>query len=128
MLNKYDDIVDDHVVNSGPKSKLYSQNKVFNLKTFGPILHVHLELYIHRNYRLMKIYNSDNFECVGQYEYDEISHPWIDIPVDCLCLCVGLHTYTLEFINLITGDTFYQYFNYTIQNDNPCKPYIYMKR
>lgn len=128
MFNNYNDIHEDHVLVAVPMSGLYERNKIFNIRTFGPTLHVQLDLHVHKNYRLMRIYNTCNFESVSQYYYDELERPWIDIPVDCLNLGIGLHTYTLEFINLTTGDTFYQYFNYTIQNDKPKKPYIYMKR
>lgn len=117
----------DQVVASS-RIYLYSQNKIFNLKTFGPTLYVKLDICVHKNYRLMRIYNVDTCEAIIAYNYDELGKPWIDIPVDCLDLGIGLHTYALEFINLVTGDTFYQYFNYTIQDDKPKKPYIYMDR
>ena len=128
MLSKHSNIKEDHIVMAVPQSALYSYTKVFNLKRFGPTLHVQIEKYVHKNYRLMRIFNVDTCENVGTYYYDELCHPWVDIPVDLLNLSIGLHTYSLEFINLVTGDTFYQYFNYTIQDDDPDKPYIYMNR
>ena len=128
MLNQHNDIKEDLVLIAGPRTALYENSKVFNLQLFGPVLHVQLDPYIHKNFRLMKIYHEENCSSVCRYDYDELGHPWIDIPVDVLDRCIGLHTYIIEFINVITGDTFYQYFNYTIQNDNPCKPYIYMER
>ena len=128
MLGKQSIIEEDHTVLSGPQSVVYSHNKVFNLKRFGPTLHVRILLEVFKYYHLVKIYNTDTLEAVTEYTYDALEHPWVDVSVSNLNLAAGLHTYTLEFINAATGDSFYQYFNYVIQDDNPEKPYIYMSR
>lgn len=41
---------------------------------------------------------------------------------------IGLHTYELTMKNQITNDLFYCYAQYSIQDDNPDTPYIYMNR
>ena len=128
MNNRYSEIHANDVVISCSRDALYSQNKIFDIKTFGPTLHVKIDINVHKSYRVMRIYNIDTSDSVSRYDYDELEHPWVDIPIDCIDLNAGLHTYALEFINLVTGDTFYQYFNYTIQDDKPAKPYIYMNR
>ena len=128
MLGKYNNIKEDRVLVAVPQSNLYSSNQVFNLKRFGPEIYVQIQGFVNSHYRLMRIYNLETLEDVGHYEYDELRRPWVDISVDCLEKSIGLHTYVLEFINPDTGDTFYQYFNYTIQDDDPDKPYIYMER
>lgn len=128
MEKQCDDIVANDMVVSSSKLFLYNQNKIFNIKSFGPTLHVKLDLNVHKSCRLLRVYDLSTQDLVGRYDYDELGNLWVDIPVDCLDLSIGLHTYALEFVNLATGDTFYQYFNYTIQDDSPEKPYIYMTR
>lgn len=106
---------------------LYKYGKVFNLENFGPTLHVELVHNIYRDLRLYNIYNIETYDEISRYYHrEETMHPWIDIPVDVLDLKVGLHTYRIEFANSITGDVYYQYFTYTIQDDCPDKPYIYV--
>ena len=124
----YFNIKDDLILEAGPKDTLYKYSNIYNLSTFGPVVHIRLNPFVHKTFRLMRIFESPTCDDVFTYTYDYLDRPWVDIPVDCLNLDIGLHTYTLEFINTITGDTFYQYFNYTIQSDNPNKPYIYMNR
>lgn len=121
-------VQETNIVNAVSKDKLYQSSNIFNLDTIGLTLHVKVDWYIQKNFRLMKIFDTKSLENVPTYYYDDLKRPWIDIPVDCLDLDLGLHTYTVEFVNTTTGDTLYQYFNYTIQIDNPDKPYIYMER
>ena len=53
--------------------------------------------------------------------------PWIDIPLSAFGTAPGKQTYSLKFKN--SQDQHYLlYFSVIIQNDNPDKPYIYMKR
>ena len=122
------DVDETDLIRACDQESLYQNGKVFRIETFGPVLHVHLTQHVYHMFRLLGIYETDTGDRVSRYDYDDICHPWVDIPVDCLNLEIGLHTYTLEFINNVTGDSFYQYFNYTIQCDNPDKPYIYMSR
>lgn len=108
---------------------LYKYGKTFNLQNFGPELHVKLVQNIYRDFRLYNIYNVDTCDEISKYFHrEETMHPWVDIAVDLLDLSIGLHTYKIEFVNSITGDVYYQYFSYTIQDDSPDKPYIYMNR
>lgn len=121
-LHEYD------TVRSCDYKDLYTYNPVFNLNLLGPVMHVGIDLDVHASCRLLQIADTKTQAVVAPYEYDELGKPWVDIMVDLLDLSIGLHTYRLEFVNLNTGDTYYQYFNYTIQDDNPEQPYIYMQR
>lgn len=94
----------------------------------GPSVHVRLSSNLLENFRLMGIFESSTKSSVGRYDYLYDNPLWIDIPFDCLNLDIGLHDYTIEFVNIITGDTYYQYFCYRIQSDNPYKPYVYIDR
>lgn len=57
-----------------------------------------------------------------------ILRPWIEIESKVLDTKPGLHIYMLKWINKVTLDVHLQYFSYSIQTDNPEKPYIYMDR
>lgn len=122
------ELIDYHVISACDYEELGSNVRIYNLDLFGPTLHVQVKSSIQHSCRLMDVYESNTCCGVTTYTYDELDHPWVDIPVDCLNLDLGLHTYTLEFVNVMTGDTYFQYFNYIIQTDSPDKPYIYMDR
>lgn len=94
----------------------------------GPSVHIRLSSKLVENFRLLGIFDSSSKSSVGRYDYFDDNPLWIDIPFDCLNLNIGLHDYTIEFVNIITGDTYYQYFCYRIQSDNLEKPYIYIDR
>ena len=53
---------------------------------------------------------------------------WLKGTVSMLNLGVGLHIYKLMFADTLTSTVFDLYIGYNIQNDNPDKPYVYMKR
>lgn len=53
---------------------------------------------------------------------------WYQIKTSYLNMSVGHHLYKLSFINRVTDDTMFLYFAYTIQSNNPEKPYIYVNR
>lgn len=54
--------------------------------------------------------------------------PWIDIESDYINQSEGQHIYKVSMINKYSQDVFDLFFSYIVQNDNPDKPYIYMKR
>lgn len=55
------------------------------------------------------------------------NHPWLRVAFGILNQSVGMHSYKLCFINKYTDDTFSLYFSYVMQDDEPDKPYLYMK-
>lgn len=110
------------------QSRLNTNCKVFNLDLFGPKIFIHLPNWIHDTYRLLSIYDVDSKEAIADYFYESIHELWVDISRYELNLSTGIHTYALEFINNIAGDSLYLYFQYIIQNDDPDKPYVYIDR
>lgn len=54
--------------------------------------------------------------------------PWVDIKSSALNMNPGHHVYKLHFVNRYTEVCSNLFFAYTVQQDNPDKPYIYMKR
>lgn len=59
-------------------------------------------------------------------QYRPIGTCWVNIPTSVLKTDVGFHKYQFEFVDCVTLDTLHLYCAYTIQDDNPEKPYIYM--
>lgn len=53
---------------------------------------------------------------------------WLKGTSSLMNMTAGLHTYKLSFVDRITNVSFDLFINYTVQDDNPDKPYIYMKR
>ena len=125
---KHNNVYEGCIVEACIYDDLYKYGKIFNKDTFGPVLHIKLPHMIYRDFRLYNIYNCDNRDEISRYKHKETIHPWVDIMVDLLDLTVGLHTYKLELVNSITGDTYYLYFTYTIQDDEPEKKYMYINR
>ena len=62
------------------------------------------------------------------FMHQEYKKPWIRITSKILNTEIGQHIYRLHFVHEFTKDVISLYFSYIIQNDDPCKPYIYMNR
>ena len=54
--------------------------------------------------------------------------PWLKIPSSSFGSDIGKQIYRITFQQRGTGRTFELYFSVNVQNDNPEKPYVYMKR
>lgn len=54
--------------------------------------------------------------------------PWIRVNSDILNLNVGFHVIRFHFVDISWDDSASLYFSYTIQDDHPKKPYVYMNR
>lgn len=52
---------------------------------------------------------------------------WLRVNMQYLNLKPGKHTYRLMFVERYSDTDFSLYFSYIIQDDNPEKPYVYMK-
>lgn len=52
---------------------------------------------------------------------------WLRIPVHLVDTSVGQKIYRVEFKHKCSLENMSLYFSYTIQDDNPPKPYVYMK-
>lgn len=60
--------------------------------------------------------------------YQECRRPWLRVESALLDLSPGKHIYKISFVNWYTHDVQSLYVSYVIQDDDPDKPYIYMKR
>ena len=112
------------------RDKISSVNKVFRRSEFDSIgyLPIHLTIDV-RDYKFVSIYslNPMNFKLFKE-EYNMcLCRAWIDVPVTSLDLNIGYHLYTVQLVNIHTNDIANLYFSYTIQNDEPEKPYLYLK-
>lgn len=58
----------------------------------------------------------------------ECGKPWIRVITEMLNKSIGQHIYKFSFIDRNTDEIETLYFSYIIHNDNPDKPYIYMRR
>lgn len=94
----------------------------------GPVLHILLNKRFAINHRLVRIFESSIKSDVARYDYNDQYPLWVDIPLDCIDLDIGLHDYVIELVNIVTSDTIYQYFSYRIQSDDTDKSYVYMSR
>ncbi len=109
-------------------SRLNQNYTVLNLETLGPEVYIKLKPEVYQMCRILRIFDVETKCIVDPYEHNQMNPAWIDISVGLLDLSIGSHVYAIECVNTVTGDTYYQYFGYMIQSDNPDKPYIYMDR
>lgn len=119
------------VIQSCQLSNMPSYTKAYNSKDFSDIVCVKLPPALPRHMELCEIYNlnaSEDVDFTDQVTRDEYK-PWVDISSSILDLTPGQHTYRMTF-----QDGFGSrlnatcWFSYIIQENNPEKPYIYMKR
>lgn len=117
-------------------------SELFSLQQVQEILYVRVPVYIAREYEL---YQVDEIRCKAFPLEDpdsdsdsdsdsDTEHPWehdskriwYKFKSELLNMETGYHTYRLSFRNITTQDTCLLYIAYTIQNNKPDKPYIYM--
>lgn len=81
-----------------------------------------------RLYAVKEINLEDQSEAdISVSAFEQCSLVYIRIIAQILNMKVGKHTHKLEFVDTVTGDIFYLFFSYIIQNDNPDRPYVYMR-
>ena len=104
-------------------------SKVFNLAQVEGILYVRIHPEIARQFKLsevsevaVKIKTISSKACTH-----DTSRIWYKFNPKYLNLDPGYHQYRMIFTNTATGDTCQLYFAYTIQDNNPDKPYYYME-
>lgn len=107
-------------------------SKVFNKNTLDYYLWIHLPPEFGREFTLFEMIElqpeskavKDFFKFIDR----QPKRPWIRTITKILNLDIGYHLYRLCFVHDNTGDVASLYFNYTIQDDHPYKPYVYMNR
>lgn len=104
-------------------------NKVFNKSTVEYYLWIHLPLEMVRDCELFQIDEihpqQREVKWNGFVERD-CDKPWLRVVSKLFCMASGSHLYKLSFVHRYTNDVVPVYISYTIQDDNPDKPYYYM--
>ena len=112
---------------------MFRYRKVFNLTEIDYYLYVKLEPPLASIWYLYKVEEKmkDGSLVELQISSGEVvrqSPTWLKFQTNFIDTSVGLHVYKFTFVHTITNVVATLWFSYTIQNDNPDKPYIYMKR
>lgn len=105
--------------------------KVINISTWEYDLWVHFPEEISNACELFQLDEviPSKKECNWLHFIDrEPGRPWLKIISGILNKSAGQHIYKLSFIDRDTHDIVAVYFSYIVQDDNPDKPYIYMRR
>lgn len=122
-----------------PYEVLNANTKILNPSHMDFMLHIHVPDQFMREHALLQIDElcySEPDSVKGRKDsrlidtelvQHELGRPWFDIAFDSLRQEVGLHIYRMSFVNTVTEDTVALYFGYKIQDDNPDKPYNYMR-
>lgn len=112
---------------------MFRYRKVFNLTEIDYYLYVKLEpplasiWYLYKVEEKMKDGSLVELP-ISSGEVVRQSPTWLKFQTNFIDTSVGLHVYKLTFVHTVTNIVATLWFSYTIQNDNPDKPYIYMKR
>ena len=118
------------VIQSSKLSDLPLHTVIYNAKDFSEIVCVKMPPQMPRDMQLVEIYNLNSSEDLDFTDFvtrDE-NRPWIDIQSSILDTTAGQHTYRMTFAKEEIKLTATCWFSYIIQDNNPEKPYIYMKR
>lgn len=108
-------------------------NKVFNLAELEYFLYVQLEPPLSTVWYMYKVEEKQKDGTLKelapfQDAVERESPTWLKFRTDFLNKEIGLHVYKLTFVDTITNTLVTLWFSYTIQSDNPDKPYVYMNR
>lgn len=109
---------------------LAKNSKVFNLSTLNYHLWIYLDpetvrdAYFNRAYEIGT--HADNTKIFPD-TFIRDNTCWIRANMQYLNLKPGKHTIKLEFVDRYTDVDFSLYISYIIQDDDPEKPYVYMK-
>ena len=118
------------VIQSSKLDQLPLNTKIYNSKDFSDIVCVKLPPEMPRDMDLTEIYDlnaSKDLDFADFVARDE-QRPWIDIQTSILDITAGQHIYRMTFSKPDVRLKATCWFSYTIQDNNPEKPYIYMNR
>ena len=129
MVESINDIV--MKVDAVKYSEIPSHTKLYNVNEIEYFLWVKLPDVLSRSIQLLDMFEIQpevkNYNLISTVER-ECNRPWLRIQTNTLNMVEGLHIYRLNVIDKYTNECVSLYFGYRIQDDNPRKPYIYMKR
>lgn len=92
---------------------------------------IHLPHDLSRDFALVQIDNIDDSlpkEVKRAFINRKPGKPWIRIRTGALNQSIGLHRYKITLVNKTSDDVVSLYFAYIMQDNNPDKPYIYMRK
>lgn len=118
------------IIQSSHMMELSRYSHVFNIQNFADIICVKLPDDFPRDFELVGLYNLESNKDIDFEDYvEQIPYrPWVDFKRSVLDTHIGQHVYRMDFARdgLNFGATCW--FSYIIQDNNPEKPYVYMKR
>lgn len=111
--------------------KLGSATPIWNLNEVDYYVWINLNPAYTKHARLYEvsevITDSSNENVLAIEAFEMTSLCWVKVVSQMLNMTCGKHVYKLSFVDTMTNDTFFLFVSYIIQNDNPNKPYVYMK-
>lgn len=122
-----------NIVNACNYHELPKNTPVVNKLQFEPYIWISIasarkkHLIVYEICEILEDNTKDTSNQITKYTCDKCK-PWIQIQSEYMNTKVGYHLYRIGFIDPVTDDICYMFFSYIIQDDNPDKPYIYMKR
>lgn len=110
-------------------NQLNRHTQVFNINSIEYFMYIYLPPELVKNLQLFQVdkISPDKFEIPIVGFIDKDHSCWLKVKSEILSKSAGQHVYKLSFIDSCSRDIVPLYFSYIIQDDNPNKPYIYMK-
>lgn len=107
-------------------------SKQFNLAELDYFLYVQLDPPLSSKWYLYRIEEKMKDGSLKKIPFPNTvkreSPTWLKFATDYINKSIGLHSYKLTFVDRETDISISLWFSYSIQNDNPDKPYVYMER
>lgn len=103
-------------------------NIIYNKKALTEDMWIELPAYA-KQYLVSGLYQIDSSsKCNESISMYDVKHKniWLRIPISVMDTSPGSKIYRLEMKHNRTLENMSLYFSYTIQDDEPCKPYVYM--
>lgn len=115
---------------AGDYSDLAANNIVYNKRALTDDMWIELPAYA-KQFAVCGVYQIDSSSdsCTDSLPVCAVRHKniWLRIPIHVLDLSAGHKIYRVEFKHKSTLELMALYFNYIVQDDQPPKPYVYMK-
>lgn len=114
---------------AGEYADLAVNNTVYNKNTLTDDIWIELPAYA-KQFLVCGIYQiNPNAASLDSLPLHTVRHKniWLRIPTQVVDTSAGHKIYRAEFKHKHTLELMILYFNYTIQDDQPCKPYVYMR-
>lgn len=122
-----------HMLDACKYSETPSNLILFNSKELNDYLWIRLPKLFTRLFDVVDISEMISEETKSIEDLSEVfkENIWVKIPVNILNVSIGMHIYSITLQRKecyqYEENRFVLYFSYMIQDDNPDKPYVYMK-